>query len=109
MDKNHSPHRGLEPATFRLLALRDTWGEWGNIKNNNGCHNFELYSSKLLVANCIFCNKLPNNIKQIGNNKCEKDMELLIKGCYFSIKVILLQKSVILLLISNCKESANFQ
>jgi hypothetical protein len=32
-------------------------------------HNLEYYNSKPLVAGCIFYNKLPNNIKQIGNSK----------------------------------------
>jgi thioredoxin-related protein len=39
----------------------------------------------LTVAGCIFCNKLPNNIKQINNNnQFKKELkELLIKGCYY--------------------------
>jgi hypothetical protein len=37
---------------------------------------------------CIFHNKLPNNIKLIGNNiHCKKDLkDLLSKGSYYSIE-----------------------
>jgi hypothetical protein len=42
-----------------------------NTRNNDYhryAHNLELYNSKPSVADCIFYNKLPNNIKQAGNN-----------------------------------------
>jgi hypothetical protein len=51
-------------------------------------HNLELYSSKPSAAGCcIFYNKLPNNIKQIGsnNNQLKKELkDFLIKGSYYS-------------------------
>jgi hypothetical protein len=48
-------------------------------------HNLELYNSKPSLAGCIFYNKLPNNMKQIGNNnQFKKELkDLLIKGFYF--------------------------
>jgi hypothetical protein len=51
-------------------------------------HNLELYNSKPSVAGCIFCNKLPNNIKQIENNNqfARELKKLLIKGCYYPIQ-----------------------
>jgi hypothetical protein len=43
-------------------------------------YNLELYDSKPSVAGCIFYNKLPNNIKEIGNNKFKMEVkDLLIK------------------------------
>jgi hypothetical protein len=61
-----------------------------NTRNNDyhrNVHNLELYNSKPPVA-CIFYNKFPNNIKQIGNNnQFKKELkDLLIKGCYCSVE-----------------------
>jgi hypothetical protein len=49
-------------------------------------HNLELCNGKPLVAGCILYNKLPNNIKRIGNNILFKKelKKLLIKRCYFA-------------------------
>jgi hypothetical protein len=51
-------------------------------------YNLELYNSKPSVAACIFYNKLPNNVKQIGNrNQFKKELKyLLFKECYYSIE-----------------------
>jgi hypothetical protein len=51
-------------------------------------HNLQLYKSKPTVAGCIFYNKLPNSIKQIGyNNQFKKELKILvINRCYYSIK-----------------------
>jgi hypothetical protein len=51
-------------------------------------NNLELYKNTPSVAGCIFCNKLPNNIKQTGNkNQLKKESkDLLIMGCYYSIE-----------------------
>jgi hypothetical protein len=63
-----------------------------NTRNNKDYykygHNLELYNSKPSVAGCIFCNKLPNNIKQIEkNNQFARELKkLLIKGCYYLIQ-----------------------
>jgi hypothetical protein len=45
-------------------------------------HNLKLHNSKPSVEGCIFYNKPPNNIKQIGNNnQFTKELnDLLIKG-----------------------------
>jgi hypothetical protein len=62
------------------------------ITRNNGyhryVHNLEVCNSKPLVAGCILYNKLPNNIKGIGNNILfKKELKnLLIKGCYYSVE-----------------------
>jgi hypothetical protein len=60
-----------------------------NTKNNKDYHiyghNLEIYNSKPSVAGCIYYNKLPN-IKQIENiNQFRRKLELLIKGCYYTI------------------------
>jgi hypothetical protein len=61
-------------------------------------YNLELHNNEPSVAGCIFFNKLPNNIKQTGNdNQFKKEVkDLLIKGFYYSHKIISVQNSVIL-------------
>ena len=51
-------------------------------------HNLEVYNSKPSVADCSYCNKLPNNIKQIENiDQFKKKLkELLIKLCYYTLE-----------------------
>jgi hypothetical protein len=56
-----------------------------NTRNNDyhrHAHNLEPYNSKPSAAGCIVYNKLPNNIKQIGNNNqfIKKLKGLLTKG-----------------------------
>jgi hypothetical protein len=63
-----------------------------NTRNNKDHHiyghNLEIYNSQPSAAGCIYYNKLPNNIKQIENtNQFKKKLkELLIKGCYYTIR-----------------------
>jgi hypothetical protein len=60
---------------------------WSN-KYIKYIHNLELYKSKPSAASCTFYNKLPNNIKQIGNNnQFKKELKnLLINRCYHSVE-----------------------
>jgi hypothetical protein len=46
-----------------------------NNKYHRYIQNLELYNSELSVAGCIFHNKLPNNIKEIGNNEFKKELK----------------------------------
>jgi hypothetical protein len=60
------------------------------IRNNKNFHiygyNLELYNSNPSVADCIFYNKLPKNIKEIKNkNQFTRELKkLLTKRCYYS-------------------------
>jgi hypothetical protein len=68
---------------------------------NSVCHRYvhtlELYNSKPSVAGCIFYNKLPNNIKQVGDNYFKKKLkDLLIPGCCYSAEDYHKKNSVVL-------------
>lgn len=42
-------------------------------------------NSKTLGVGCIFYSKLPNDIKQVGNNQFKNGLkDLIIKECYYS-------------------------
>jgi hypothetical protein len=61
-----------------------------NTRNNKNYHiyghNLELYNSNPSVADCIFYNKLPKNIKEIENkNQFTRELKkLLTQRCYYS-------------------------
>lgn len=60
-------------------------------------HNLEIHNSKSWVAGCIFYNKLPNNMKQIGHNQFKKNWRAyLLRDSIFEPKVISVKNFVIL-------------
>jgi hypothetical protein len=60
-------------------------------------HNLELYRSSPSAAGCIFYSKLPNNIKQIGNNnQFKKELKNLLIDAIIQLKITSMRNSVIL-------------
>jgi hypothetical protein len=60
-------------------------------------HNLELYRSKPSAAGCTLYNKVPNNIKQIGNNNLfEKELKNIFIDAIIQLKTTSMKNSVIL-------------
>jgi hypothetical protein len=78
-------HITIEKCNCAVNKQVHTYSTKNNDDYHRYIHNLELITVNHQQKAVIFCNKLPNNTKQIGNNnQFKKGIEGVIKVCFYS-------------------------